>query len=90
MNIGISLTSSLDVDQKYITLTESVARALAQKGHGIVYGGTSYGMMKKLAEAYKQNGGDSLCGIIAEDLIAVTKKSEKFDQLDEEHQLKTL
>lgn len=85
MRIGITLTSSLDIDQKYIDLTESVAKILAQKGHGIVYGGTSYGMMKKLAETYKKYGGNSLCGVIAEDLMAVTKNYEKFDQLDEEY-----
>lgn len=90
MKIGITLTSSLDIDQKYIDLTELVAKTLAEKGHGIVYGGTSYGMMKKLAETYKQNGGNNLCGVLAQDLIAVTKNYEKFNQLDEEYVVETM
>ncbi|OGK29525.1 Rossman fold protein, TIGR00730 family [Candidatus Roizmanbacteria bacterium RIFCSPLOWO2_01_FULL_42_14] len=90
MRIGITLTSSLDIGQKYIDLTETVAKIFAQKSHGIVYGGTSYGMMKKLAEAYKQHGGTSLCGVLAEDLVAVTKNYEKFDQLDEEYTVATM
>jgi len=90
MKIGITLTSSLDIDQKYIDLTELVATTLAQKGHGIVYGGTSYGMMKKLAEIYKLNGGSSLCGVVAEDLMAVTKNYEKYDHLDEEYTVATI
>lgn len=90
MKIGITLTSSLDIGQKYIDLTELVAKTLAQRGHGIVYGGTSYGMMKKLAEVYKSNGGSSLCGVIAEDLMAVTKNYEKYDHLDEEYTVATI
>ena len=85
MNIGITLTSSLDIDEKYIHLTKSVAKTLAEKGHGIIYGGTSYGMMKNLAETYKQNGGKMLCGVIAKDLIAVTKNYEKYMNLDKEY-----
>lgn len=84
MRIGITLTSSLDVDQKYIDLTKQVASAIARKGHGIVYGGTAYGMMLRLAKSYKNAGGTDLCGVMAKDLIAVTKNYEKYSQLDEE------
>jgi len=90
MKIGITLTSSLDIERKYIELTESVAKTLADRGHGIVYGGTSYGMMKKLAESYKQNGGKDLCGVLAEDLMAVTKNYEKYENLDEEYTVATM
>jgi uncharacterized protein (TIGR00730 family) len=90
MKIGITLTSSLDVDQKYIDLTGKVASAIASKGHGIVYGGTAYGMMNKLAESYKAADGKSLCGIIAKDLIAVTKNYEKYSGLDEEFVVDTM
>ncbi len=90
MNIGISLTSSLDVGQEYIDLTEQVATRFAQKGYGIVYGGTSYGMMEKLAESYKQHEGKHLVGIVAEDLMSVTKNYRKFGKLDEEYVVKTM
>ena len=57
MKIGITLTSALDVRQEYINLTEQVATKLAKEGHGIVYGGTDYGMMSTLASTYKSAGG---------------------------------
>lgn len=90
MRIGITLTSSLDVDHKYIDLTDKVASTLAVKKYGIVYGGTAYGMMNKLAESYKSAGGDDLCGVMAKDLMAVTKNYEKFAELDEEHTVETM
>jgi hypothetical protein len=90
MRIGITLTSSLDIDQKYIDLTSQCASVIASKGYGIVYGGTAYGMMSKLAESYKSAGGKDLCGVMATDLIKVTKNYEKFSQLDEEYMVDTI
>ncbi len=90
MKVGITLTSSMDVGQEYIQLTEEVASVFAKKGYGIVYGGTSYGMMKRLAEVYKENGGIDLTGVMAEDLIAATKNYEKFGKLDQEFTVKTM
>lgn len=82
MNIGITLTSALDVGQEYIDLTEQVAKKLAINGYGIVYGGTAYGMMSTLASAYKAAGGTSLTGVMAKDLMAVTKGYIAFEGLD--------
>jgi uncharacterized protein (TIGR00730 family) len=82
MNIGITLTSALDVGQEYINLTQQAATRLAHDGHGIVYGGTAYGMMSTLASAYKTAGGNNLIGVMAKDLMAVTKGYVAFDRLD--------
>lgn len=82
MKIGITLTSSLTVGQEYIELTKQVARALAEKGHGIVYGGTDYGMMSTLATTYKSFDGKDLTGVMAKDLMAVTKEYVAYDGLD--------
>lgn len=90
MRIGITLTSSLDVDQRYIDLTDVVAKTIATSGNGIVYGGTDYGMMSRLAESYKLAGGKDLCGVMAKDLMSVTKNYKKFDGLDEEHVVNTM
>lgn len=90
MKIGITLTSSLHVGQEYIDLTHKVAAALAGKKHSIVYGGTAYGMMLELAQTYKDSGGTELIGVMAEDLMAVTKGYEKFAGLDVSHLMKTM
>jgi hypothetical protein len=85
MNIGITLTSSLHVGQEYIDLTRAVVSDIAARGHGIVYGGTEYGMMKELAQSYKDAGGTKLIGVMAEDLMTVTKGYKAFEGLDERH-----
>ncbi len=82
MRIGITLTSSLSVGQEYIELTRAVATRLASEGFGIVYGGTAYGMMATLGESYKQAGGNDLTGVMAKDLMAVTKHYVAFENLD--------
>lgn len=85
MKIAITLTSSMHVGQEYIDLTREVAVALARAGHSIVYGGTAYGMMLELAQSYKNAGGKELIGVMAEDLVAVTKGYQAFDGLDARH-----
>jgi uncharacterized protein (TIGR00730 family) len=90
MNIGVTLTSSIQVGQEYIDLTRSVAKRLAGAHHGIVFGGTAYGMMLELAEAYKQAGGEKLIGVMAKDLMEATKAYKAFDQLDESYTFDTI
>jgi uncharacterized protein (TIGR00730 family) len=82
MRIGITLTSALDVGQEYIDLTERVAKYLAEHEYGVVYGGTDYGMMAKLGVAYKAADGNDLVGVMAKDLMKVTKNYVAFDGLD--------
>jgi uncharacterized protein (TIGR00730 family) len=83
MRIGITLTSSLHVGQEYIVLTKRISEILAKNNFGIVYGGTDYGMMKELASSYKANGGNDLIGVMAKDLMKVTKGYVAYSGLDQ-------
>lgn len=90
MKIGITLTSSLSVGQEYINLTKLVAERLATEGIGIVYGGTDYGMMSELAKTYRDNGGGDLTGVMAKDLMVVTKGYVAFEGLDKSYLEETM
>ncbi len=90
MKIAITLTSSMHVGQEYIDLTRQVAQLIAERGDSIVYGGTDYGMMKELAESYKNAGGRELIGVMAKDLMAVTKGYKAYARLDEQHVEETM
>ena len=90
MRIGITLTSSLSVGDDYIALTEKVAKSIAEKQYGIVYGGTHYGMMSTLAESYKMAGGEDLTGVMAKDLMKVTKGYIAFNGLDHSYLEETM
>lgn len=83
MRIGVTLTSSIEVGQEYIDLTELVASTLAHQSLGIVYGGTEYGMMATLAKSYKAAGGNDLTGVMAKDLKRVTKNYIAYEGLDQ-------
>src|SRR3989338_7640709 len=85
MKIAITLTSSMHVGQEYIDLTREVAGTLARASHSIVYGGTAYGMMLEVAQSYKKEGGPELIGVMAKDLMAVTKGYEAFERLDAQY-----
>lgn len=82
MKIGITLTSSLSIGQEYINLTRIVAEILAKNNFSIIYGGTDYGMMGELAEAYKAAGGKELIGIMSKELQGVTKNYKTYSKLD--------
>jgi uncharacterized protein (TIGR00730 family) len=85
MKIAITLTSSMHVGQEYIELTQRVAKILAKNGHSIVYGGTEYGMMMELAQVYKDADGKELIGVMAKDLMAVTKGYKAYSHLDAQY-----
>ncbi|MFZ1522882.1 MAG: LOG family protein [Candidatus Saccharimonadales bacterium] len=88
--VAITLTSSLHVDKKYLELTRQVATALAVNNIGIVYGGTAYGMMLELAKSYKDGRGTDLVGVMAKDLMKVTKGYVAFSGLDEQYLMPTM
>lgn len=75
----------MHIGDEYIALTRRVAERCAAERFGIVYGGTSYGMMNELASAYKQAGGQNLVGVMAEDLMRVTKGYQAYEHLDKQY-----
>lgn len=83
MKIAITLTSSLSVGEEYINSTREIAQILAKGNFGIIYGGTEYGMMKELAESYKESNGKNLVGVMSKELENVTKNYKAFPNLDE-------
>ena len=83
MKLGIFLTSAIEIDQRYVEQTKSLAELLAKDGHEVVFGGTAYGLMRVLADSYKEHGGKKLIGVFAKDLMVVTKNYLKSDKLDE-------
>lgn len=87
MKICVFLTSSTEIDEIYQNATAELAKQAAERGHEIVFGGTEYGLMKVFADNYKANGGKQLIGVLAEDLIAVTKNYKIHPLLD--HQILT-
>jgi len=61
--------SSLGNDPAYAWAARGLARALVQRGIGLVYGGARRGLMGVLADSVLERGGDVI-GVIPERLVA--------------------
>jgi len=60
--------SSSGVDGVYLKATQALARTLAERGIGVVYGGASVGLMGALADTTLQAGG-TVTGVIPQQLV---------------------
>lgn len=65
MNVCLYGASSNEIDAKYITATEALGEALAQAGHGMVYGAGGCGLMGAAARGMTRHGG-YIVGVVPE------------------------
>lgn len=56
MNVCVFCASSNTVDKSFLDLASEFGSALARRGHGLLYGGYTNGMMGRLAEAAHGSG----------------------------------
>lgn len=57
MQICIYGASSNTIDERYIRAVEALGRAMAQRGHGLVFGGGAQGLMGAAARGMTEGGG---------------------------------
>lgn len=57
MNICVYGASSDNIDREYIAAGEALGAAMAQRGHGLIFGGGAHGMMGAAARGAHENGG---------------------------------
>jgi uncharacterized protein (TIGR00730 family) len=67
--VCVYLGSSPGADPAYAVAVEALARACAERGLGIVYGGGNVGLMGVLADATLANGGEVI-GVMPEHLVS--------------------
>ncbi len=70
-NIGVFCASSTRVSTMYLELAEQVGVLMAQRGHTLIWGGGSVGMMGSVAQGAQRQGG-RVVGIIP-DFMAGTE-----------------
>ena len=62
MKICVYGASSTEIDNRFIEETEAFGRLLAERGHGVVFGGGAQGLMGAVARGVHEKGGE-LIGI---------------------------
>src|SRR5436309_1488043 len=78
-NICVFSSSSDSVAPSFFAVAEELGSEIARRGHALIYGGTTCGLMGALARAARQSGGP-VVGIIPS-LIA--ERGLAFDDADE-------
>ena len=63
MNICIYGAASTTIDQKYISATEELGCLLAERGHGLVFGGGRNGLMGAAARGFTRGNASVIVGI---------------------------
>ena len=77
--VCIFCSSSSNLKSQILTQSSKFAEQLAKEGFNLIYGGTSSGLMKLVADTHKKAGG-RLIGVIPEYMI---KKGIAHNNLDE-------
>lgn len=84
--ICVYLGSNLGFDEAYAEATKSLAKELASRDIGLVYGGSSSGLMGLLANTCLEAGGEVI-GVIPELLV---EKEVAHNCLTEQHVVKSM
>jgi cytokinin riboside 5'-monophosphate phosphoribohydrolase len=69
MNICVYCGSSNGNDKSILELSQKFGRLLAERGHNLIYGGSSLGVMGVIADSVMLNGGEVI-GVIPENLFS--------------------
>ncbi len=80
MKICVYLSSSDAVAPHFVRLTEDLGKAIGQQGHTLVFGGNNTGLMGRLADAVKDNGGQVI-GVVPRKLDELGRSYERCDEL---------
>lgn len=65
MNICVFGAASSEIDEKYVKTVEQMGKALAERGHSLVFGAGGQGLMGASARGFK-NGKAHITGVIPE------------------------
>ncbi|HSH08849.1 MAG TPA: TIGR00730 family Rossman fold protein [Oceanipulchritudo sp.] len=80
MNICVYLSSSDAVAPHFVDLAIHLGREIGLRGHTLVFGGNNTGLMGRLADAVKDNGG-KVIGVVPQKLHDLGRSYTRCDQL---------
>ncbi|MGM0600441.1 MAG: TIGR00730 family Rossman fold protein [Candidatus Rifleibacteriota bacterium] len=80
LTVCVFCSSSADVSQEIKKSAAQMAGLLAKNGYNLLYGGTTCGLMKVVADAHK-NAGGQLFGVIPEYMVERGIKHELLDKV---------
>jgi len=80
MKLCVYCSSAKHIDPGYFEVADELARAMVSRGHDLVYGGASIGLMGQIARGV-QGGGRQVIGVIPESMRTQEIAFEGADEL---------
>ena len=80
MNICVYLSSSDAVAQEFVDLAVQLGESIGKMGHTLVFGGNNTGLMGRVADAVKDNGG-KVIGVVPQKLNDLGRSYTRCDKL---------
>lgn len=78
--ICVFCSSSVLNDEEIIEAANDFAKQIALSGYKMLYGGTSCGLMKSIADSYKSHKGVELIGVLPEGMIQQGRAHPLLDE----------
>lgn len=80
MNIAVYCSAKDKIPEDYLSLGDVLGRWIAESGNTLVYGGATGGLMTRVSDAAKQNGG-RVIGVIPKRIIEAKRQATNCDEL---------
>lgn len=80
MNIAVYCSAKDKISEDYKLLGDQLGAWIAREGHTLIYGGATGGLMTRVSNATKMNGG-KVIGVVPKRIIAAHRQADNCDEL---------
>lgn len=80
MNIAVYCSAKDEIAEDYKLLGDQLGAWIAREGHTLIYGGATGGLMTRVSNATKMNGG-KVIGVVPKRIIAAHRQADNCDEL---------
>ncbi len=80
MNIAVYCSAKDKIAEEYKLLGDRLGVWIAREGHTLIYGGATGGLMTRVSNATKANGG-KVVGVVPKRIIAAHRQADNCDEL---------
>ena len=80
MRIGVYCSAKDSISEEYLKIGDTLGEWIGSQGHALVFGGATGGLMSRVSNATKVNGGHVI-GVIPPRIVQMGRKAECCDEL---------
>ncbi len=80
MNVAVYCSAKDKIAEEYKLLGDRLGEWIARQGYTLIYGGATGGLMTRVSNAVKENGG-KVVGVVPNRIIAAHRQADNCDEL---------